>query len=212
MDPRISKTLETWHGGDGEEGKSNCLLSMMGETGEIINLYRKRRFKPGYELKREVALDEIGDIWYYVRIWAYLNRDRIELEDLDRHIKGNLFPKSEGEEKLLAALFNKVNDLVNDRLYEHRRLWSPGELTVIIILIEGLLDEWDCSLDELTELNYQKLTKNADHHGWNPSEDLQKMPIEEYKRLTQNTWVEYDEGLEKEVEAAAEMYKESLEK
>ncbi len=44
------------------------LGKLVGEWGELLDDYMKHLYKPGYEWK---PLEELVDIWYYIRILAY---------------------------------------------------------------------------------------------------------------------------------------------
>lgn len=173
MDQKILKALETWHGGDSLDARINMALSLMGEMGEVTNLYRKMFFKPGYEgLDRDIALDELGDVWYYIRIFAYLDNQH-DLEPITNNSGsyGSSILHRDAIINVLTSLHELCLKVENWALQRH--WFSTKELLGNLILqLSFLLRQWECSLDELTELNYQKLTKNEDHHGWKMGVDV----------------------------------------
>ena len=66
--------LETWHNKDVPKNEqiNHAMLQLGSEAGEVVKLWAKHLYKPGHEISRDIVLDELGDLWYYVRIIAYL--------------------------------------------------------------------------------------------------------------------------------------------
>jgi len=67
------RALATWYG-DGDKLQFQLLpsiLGLAGETGEIVDLYKKGRFEPGFTATWREMLDELGDVLYYVAIIAW---------------------------------------------------------------------------------------------------------------------------------------------
>ena len=66
--------LETWHNIDVPKNEqiNHAMLQLAAEAGEVVKLWAKHLYKPGHEIDRDKVLDELGDLWYYVRIVAYL--------------------------------------------------------------------------------------------------------------------------------------------
>ena len=68
--------LKTWYPNDGsvpvEEQLNQAMLQLASEAGELVGLWAKSLYKPGRTLDRDMVIDELGDIWYYVRIIAWL--------------------------------------------------------------------------------------------------------------------------------------------
>ena len=49
----------------------NAVLGIAGEAGEIADLYKKAMFhKPGVDIDKEEAIDELGDLLFYVALLA----------------------------------------------------------------------------------------------------------------------------------------------
>lgn len=68
------KALETWHNKDVPKNEqiNHAMLQLTSEAGEVAKLWAKHLYKPGHEIDRDAVLNELGDLWYYVRIVAYL--------------------------------------------------------------------------------------------------------------------------------------------
>lgn len=66
--------LETWHNKDvpTNEQINHAMLQLTAEAGEVASLWAKHMYKPGYQVDRDKIINELGDLWYYVRIVAYL--------------------------------------------------------------------------------------------------------------------------------------------
>lgn len=69
------QALLTWHTKKFPSNlqRDHAILGVVGEAGELAELHKKDRFKPGHESTAEERLDELGDILYYVAILAYLD-------------------------------------------------------------------------------------------------------------------------------------------
>ena len=64
--------LETWYKPDEgipwDEQMNQAILQLNAEAGELASLWAKHLFKPGHDMTRQEVLNELGDVWYYVRI------------------------------------------------------------------------------------------------------------------------------------------------
>ena len=69
-----SFALETWAGKDAphDEQVNHAILQLASECGEVVKLWAKHLYKPAHEITREKVLDELGDLWYYVRLVSWL--------------------------------------------------------------------------------------------------------------------------------------------
>lgn len=154
-DAHQTKALETWYPTNHplHFAARHPLLKLVGEIGEFIDFYAKVDYKPDFAWSREkaldeLALDELGDIWYYCRILAYQKNENSTSE------YGN--SKVVNSDVLLAIMiFNSAKMLdeylsIDDWLIKHLKI-------VIGMLKQFALIEYSCSLDELTDLNYRKL-------------------------------------------------------
>ena len=60
----------------GHDRIDNALLGLIGETGEIVDIYKKWKYQsvPGTQLPREKVLEELGDVlWYLAELAAGMN-------------------------------------------------------------------------------------------------------------------------------------------
>lgn len=66
--------LATWHNQDVpiDEQRNHAMLQLAAEAGEVVKLWAKHLYKPSHEITREKVINEVGDLWYYVRIVCYL--------------------------------------------------------------------------------------------------------------------------------------------
>ncbi len=178
----IDKALKTWYKPDSPlyRDPEHPTIKLAGEIGELLDLYAKHKYKSGFDwmdckhCKRplvlnhtkdtlclyhgkeytryaSMVLDELGDIWYYLRILAWMNDIKLEHESLD----------------LLDTLVNieAMYDCANLLLKSNGK--DGSELLWCYHYFSDLLANFDCTLDQLTELNYVKLNKNEDNnHGW----------------------------------------------
>lgn len=199
MDNAIAKALKTWYPKD--HSLHNDLLhpaiGLAGEAGELLDLYKKERFKEGvswwdcvycghsrnshkyresefhhcnkpvkspesdlfYDCHCKVhapkILDELGDLWYYIRILAY--QQKVDLSELA--LKKN-------RDDVLRTLFSMDKFCIKllEICIEVEKI-NLSILTAIFFYLQDLLFSFDCTLDQLTELNWQKL-KDGDNNGW----------------------------------------------
>jgi len=47
------------------------LVALAGEAGELLNLWKKDTYKPGFDATGEMFIEELGDCLYYLAILAY---------------------------------------------------------------------------------------------------------------------------------------------
>ena len=78
------RALRTWHNGDFPRQlmRDHAVLGLVGEAGELADLHKKHRFKPGHESTPGERLDELGDVLYYVAILAWL--DGVTIDELSQ--------------------------------------------------------------------------------------------------------------------------------
>lgn len=145
----------TWRESPGWTAIEHLLLALMGENGEMAELLKKERFKPGYQMPPFARVDELGDVWYYTRILGiHLNKAAsrsvgyayTEMGFLKCHIKINAIVAQMGTHVLERQQMTNVSimDLT----------WPIG------CALEAL--HW--TFDELTLLNWWKLSGGK--HGW----------------------------------------------
>ena len=184
--------LKTWY------DKSNSLhldprhpaIKLVGEAGEILDLYGKHEYKPGFDwwnckhCKRPqevhhtilathdgcqnyspLILDELGDYSYYLRILAY--QKEMTFEDIGKpynEINNKLFYSNDDLLELLSALnFASAKVLAN---YLQTKNVFTGNLSDCTFYFLAILDNLDIKLQTVLDLNYKKLNSEPSNHGW----------------------------------------------
>lgn len=178
----IEKALKTWYPTDHplHNDPLHPAIGLAGEAGELLNLHKKERFKEGfswwdcvhcgYEENNHTSstkcldllhvytpkiLDELGDFWYYLRILAY--QQKVDLSDYADNVASR---------EMIDCLINlssvSANILRGVQYKWKERQHDLGFAYVVLLII---LDSLDCTLDQLTELNWQKL-KDGNNNGW----------------------------------------------
>lgn len=171
-------------------------IGLAGEAGELLDLLKKEMFKDGVswwdcvhcnekhkdawtlrsdKIITEVIcenytpkiLDELGDLWFYIRILAY--QRNVDIIDCIKYYHEN--KNSQQDATTIIALTNVLywssrilHDIVFPAGVPKDRL-SDYPLVRLIFWLKFLLVKLDYTLDQLTELNWQKL-KDGDNHGW----------------------------------------------
>ena len=157
MNRHIELALRTWYPKDDplHWAKEPAFAGLFGEAGEVVDLIKKAKYKGKQPVSRDRFLEECGDFWYYLRIVAYQN---------DYNLAAAI-----DESANLALDFLNENDLLRNAI-------DMGVRVAIIIsydicMIEDVLGKlilmlnlFECTLDELTDLNYVKLAGGK--HGW----------------------------------------------
>lgn len=186
MEKSIEQALITWYpkGHPLHLDLLHPAIGWAGEGGELVDLLKKQLFKGGVswwdcvhcgesgdwhsknnsfcgngwiESRHTVytpkVLDELGDFGYYQRIINYISKH-----------PDCKFDSEVDEITILLADLNLYSaQLLVDLI--HRRKIDTGRLKLAQQRFDRILEIFDCSLDQLTELNWQKL-KDGDHHGW----------------------------------------------
>ncbi|HMT21663.1 MAG TPA: nucleoside triphosphate pyrophosphohydrolase family protein [Promineifilum sp.] len=80
------QALRTWHNTTVSlrEQRIHALLGLAGETGELVDLLKKHFYKPDREATREMVMDELADVLYYVAILSHLWG--FTFEDMTAHL------------------------------------------------------------------------------------------------------------------------------
>lgn len=55
-----------------EGAENNCILGMIGEMGEIVDLYKKVTYQ-GHPYNKEKVKEELGDVLFYIANYATVN-------------------------------------------------------------------------------------------------------------------------------------------
>ena len=92
MDKSIELALRTWykpeHNVPEIEQLNQAVLQLQSESGELAALWAKHLYKPGRVMTRDNVLDELGDVWYYVRIICHMYD--ISLDELTEYNRQKL--------------------------------------------------------------------------------------------------------------------------
>lgn len=173
MNDAINKALSTWYPKDNplHLDPLHPAIKLAGEAGELLDLYGKHKFKPGFDwmdCKHYVTdnrdgyvplvLDELGDWWYYWRILCYQDSG-IAWDTIDYHK-----PQKQKELKCLRMLSELSLYILND--FDDVGFINTDELGNAFRWFVDLLYTLDVTLDEITELNYLKLNSESTNHGW----------------------------------------------
>ncbi len=183
--------LLTWYQPDNPKYRDplHPTLKLAGEVGELLDLYAKHKYKPGFDWMQckfciedkdwhnrydnqcnsrklrvginlphstityiPKVLDELGDIWYYLRILAWI----------------------EGKSLKSIKSIRATNELENITFMNANAAriayWNDEDnffrLDTVYTYLLRILNILDCTLDQLTELNYLKLNSESTNHGW----------------------------------------------
>ena len=154
MNKAIETALKTWY------PKNHTLhldpihpaMGLAGEVGEILNKRKKDLFKENYEWSDLDELDELGDVWYYIRILSYQFgieiTDRIfKVSDLDV-IRANL----------------SINAMQVNGNFQVRKIEKAprASLRKCQMWLNTYLKILEMTLDELTALNWEKLKPGSE--------------------------------------------------
>ena len=101
-----------------------------------------------------LVLDELGDIYYYLRILAW--------------IYGCEFPETKGTYGIqtldsIRIMYFHASFILN---HIESNLQIEWRLQKIYYCILGILENLDTTIEELTLLNYYKLNSEETNHGW----------------------------------------------
>lgn len=174
--------LKTWYSPDDPRylDPRHPLIKLAGEAGEILDLFGKHEYKPGFswwdckicgQASYDIfhgqepnshtytpkVLDELGDWFYYARIVTF--QQGISIAEW-------ILPSSKPYDT--AAALSEINlrcaKLLNGYLV-HGDI-GPGYIRTAFNWFCSVLIELDCTIDHLTELNYAKLNSAPGAHGW----------------------------------------------
>lgn len=192
IDDAISKALKTWYEKDHplHLDPLHPVIALAGEVGELLDLYKKEQFKDGVswwdcaKCKKSIdyhyggspkycsadgtkytpkILDELGDLWYYIRILAYQSDADLSMWTNYHQVKdpSSSLPWLVRLNKKCAGLLWQLTDGHSNQLNEI----DTNKLRIAFEHFQRLLTQLDYTLDELTELNWQKL-RDGDNNGW----------------------------------------------
>jgi hypothetical protein len=117
----------------------------LGEWGELLDDYMKYLYKPGYVFEPE---DELGDIWYYVRILAYQKSYTPD---------GEVYNPEIDTDYLIAMVMGEL--VVAFRGYKNfHRSYLDFPYSALILIAE----RYSITLDDLTRSNWEKLKPGSE--------------------------------------------------
>lgn len=158
--------LRTWYAKDDprHNDKMPALLGLVGEAGEIAELVKKANYKYEIPVSRDSMLEELGDFWWYLRVVAYLHNINI-LEET------NAFPRNPEMSLNHTALMLNISsgELAELYMFAYEQWFVISIFERCIGYILTILAQFNCTLDELTEMNYAKL--QGGRHGWEENQD-----------------------------------------
>lgn len=176
MDKATEKALKTWYPEVHRlyRDPEHPTIKLAGEIGELLDLWAKDRFKPKFSWEQckncsdsdcrcdnetlfytPLILDELGDIWYYLRILAWM----YEIEFI-KSVAWYTIPDA------IKAMYHHADNILNGGNHSGRRFEIAYRLQCIYDCLICILSRLDTAIEILTELNYQKLNSEPTNHGW----------------------------------------------
>ncbi len=151
-DKAIGIALRTWYPKDDplHFNPHHPLGKLCGEWGELLDDYMKSLYKPGYEFEPE---DELGDIWYYLRILCYQQHyvPQSHASDL-RYVTET--------EYLIACAIKETSQafihLFNETYY------STDLLDHAYSTLDAIASRHRLNLRQITDSNWQKLKPGSE--------------------------------------------------
>jgi hypothetical protein len=139
----IELALRTWYSEDDELhfNSHHSLGKLLGEWGELLDDYMKSIYKPGYTFEPE---NELGDIWYYLRILAYQN---------DHELRDSVEYGNENVDRIIAICTLIASEWFLGMSLEPACYMLNSMYSAIVQIAE----RYDLSIDNLTTSNWQKL-------------------------------------------------------
>ncbi len=176
----IELSLRTWYPKDHplHYDLHHPLGKLVGEWGELLDDYMKHLYKPGYEWQ---PLDELVDIWYYIRILAYQCNMLLDDKTLSQIHSAN---SSEIDYLISRAIFH-TNAEFSNVSFNRSRYYDFNITNAILHSYSALSEICDLSsltINQLTEASWEKL-KPGSERG------------KEWMKTTEFNWSEYDEEI-----------------
>lgn len=184
------KSLLTWYSVDNPlhlDPRHPC-IKLAGEAGEILDLYGKHEYKPGFdwwkckycgedkkwhsELSYNYCHPFMGQSTYqYTPLildelgdwWYYLRIISYIAQVPIKRIEGQSYPYYDILQILVLMAQNSC--VVLDDYLRTKKL-DLSRLQVLYGCLTSLLGKLGCSIEQLTELNYKKLNSEETNHGW----------------------------------------------
>lgn len=157
----IELALRTWYPKDHElhSNPHHPLGKLLGEWGELLDDYMKSVYKPGYKFE---PLDELGDIWYYLRILCYQNNSYYPRYS-------SSFISSSSIDSLVALATSETSISFMDLLEGNNRRYYKIFYNILLdtnysVLIK-ICELQDITLEQLTVSNWEKLKPGSQRGG-----------------------------------------------
>jgi hypothetical protein len=152
MDKAVELALRTWYPEDHplHMESHHPLGKLLGEWGELLDDYMKSLYKPGYKFK---PIDELGDIWYYIRVLCYQEGHKPILGNTDIDIQTDRLFAVVIQELSLAFYAICSKDLYIDYC---------STLNIVYTSLFLLSKKYDITLDQLTQHNWNKLKPGSE--------------------------------------------------
>jgi len=180
------KALLTWYNEDDPRylDPRHPLIKLAGEAGELLDLFGKHEYKPGFDWWNckhcgaiencgklvngckgytPLVLDELGDFWYYLRILTW--QQGVSVEGWVKEL-GEVFRQTELSTLNCLSLMNYHSAKALHTYCYFNTVSINLNIWASFVNFMDLLKILDCTLDQLTELNYQKLNSKPGAHGW----------------------------------------------
>lgn len=158
----FSHVVDTWAGGDDLAGREAAALGLMGELGEVVDLYKKMQFKPNFTATADMFADELGDVGYYIAISAMYS-----VHDWESNME-NWLRQSQPDTDLCTSMI--LAWMVGDSASVAKSLilqrFQPRTL------LAGLVNGWVTLISRLTLntpqeiMEANKLKLAGGRHGW----------------------------------------------
>jgi hypothetical protein len=199
------RALRTWYpvGDPRRFDLAHLAMGIVGELGEVTDLFKKRWYKPGYSHLDFVikTRDELGDLWYYLRVTAFIfamkdkNLERVNspLHAARGRWTKPVAPLSQTEILLmLTSMVSDASGLFTASMVMGGEEEASGFLfDMTIEKLELLISAW-CKLaaymidyetypaSYYTTINWQKLQQGR--HGWTEEKE-DTITFEESEKL-----------------------------
>jgi hypothetical protein len=147
FDEAVQKALKTWYPKDHElhMNPHHPLGKLLGEWGELLDDYMKFLYKPGYVFEPE---DELGDIWYYVRVLCYQKGYKPD---------GMVFFRSNDTDQLITGAMGHLVIAFRDS-----DNYSNVILNTSFTALFAIARHYNLTLDDLTASNWNKLKPGSE--------------------------------------------------
>lgn len=166
LDQAIELALRTWYPKSHQLHLSphHPMGKLLGEWGELLDDYMKSQYKPNYQFD---PTDELGDIWYYIRILLYQNvvyphiTDYIRVRYLGVELKVSIAPVN----RLIASAIYQISEVVllEGESIDHCDFYTPESLlSMQYSTLKAIANRYGLTINDLTEANWNKLKPGSE--------------------------------------------------